>query len=137
MLIEVDQYEPAAAVAHRLLREDDSNVELWYLLGYCLDGMQDYFEAKEVLTKAGEMFQQLRDFHRKDGVEFPYAEQETMVLGLLQKVTQKYEEQGDGDAAMEEGGGGAAEEGAIYTAQPMAMPEPPSIFQDIEQMEQQ
>ena len=126
MLIEVEQYEPAAAVAHRLLREDDSNVELWYLLGFCLDGMQDYFEAKEVLTKAAEMFKQLREFHRKDRMEFPYAAQEKMVLELLQKVTQKHEAQGDGDAAMED-------EEAVAPAE---MPEPPSIFQDIAQMEQ-
>jgi uncharacterized protein HemY len=55
MLIEVEKFEPAAAVAHRLLREDDENVELWYLLGYCLNGMQEYYEAKGVLEKCVEV----------------------------------------------------------------------------------
>ena len=52
LLIEVEKVEPAAAVVQQLLQEDDENVELWYLLGYCYHQLQDYADAKAVLTTA-------------------------------------------------------------------------------------
>ena len=78
------------------------------------------------------MFKQLREFHRKDRVEYPYEAQEQMVAALQQEVLQKYEEAGgdaahaaDGDADMGgagDGGGGGAM---------MMMPEPQGIFADL------
>ena len=55
LLIEAQKHEPAAQVVQQLIQEDDENVELWYLLGYCYFHLQEYFDAKEVLTTANQV----------------------------------------------------------------------------------
>ena len=113
LLIEVEQPAQAAAVLAAMLEEDDTNIEIWYLLGMCYanDAVRDYEGAVEALERAGEMFSKLAmdmaagGGGARTGQAFPYAQQAGAVQELLAEVTVKM---GGSDAAAAGSMAGAA-----------------------------
>lgn len=104
LLIEVQKFEHASTVVQGLLQEDDENVELWYLLGYCYFHLKEYLDARQVLSTAHQMFEKLRKFHTRDKIPFPYEPQWQVVRELLAQASaeaEKIEGQEEGADEME------------------------------------
>ena len=91
LLLEVEQHAQAAAVLCGMVEEDDTNIEIWFLLGMCYssDALRDYEGALEALERARDMFAKVAEDMAAAGQPFPYGQQAAAVQELLAEVSAK------------------------------------------------
>jgi tetratricopeptide (TPR) repeat protein len=104
LCMEVERHELAIPLFHGILEEDDSNIEIWFLVGLCCVKMDQLQPAYQYTMKAHEMFQKLKsqDFR---GKEFPYQEHFEQVQQTLAELQTKMAAAGISvdDVQLEEG----------------------------------
>lgn len=66
LLLEMEDYEEASEVLELLLTENDSDVEVWYLLG-----LSNYLQGENFKTNARYYFKKAQKVSKKTGVEEP------------------------------------------------------------------
>ena len=105
--------DDALGLLSTLMREDDENVEIWFLMGVAFfqQTPPDLELSKQYLEKAGGMLDAVKKALQQEGEmeQFPYEEQVRLVKSQLEEIA-RAEREGLGNsaaAASQENGGGS------------------------------
>ena len=96
--------EAAGDLVYGCLKEDDDNVELWFLMGCAAQLMAppNLELSRECLERAQGMLAKVREALVQQGIAYPYAEQEAALLGQLDlQAAMERKAAVEGDDAME------------------------------------